>query len=50
MNTGISTYVMPALIPTRKRLSLCEKQKIIEESKAAGFDLNKTAEAFVFIS
>ena len=37
---------MPALTPTRKRLSLCEKQKIIEESKAAGFDRNKTAEAF----
>ena len=47
---AISTYMMPALTPTRKRLSLCEKQKIIEESKAAGFDLNKTAEAFVFIS
>ena len=38
--------MMPALTPTRKRLSLCEKQKIIEESKAAGFDRNKTAEAF----
>ena len=25
--------MMPALTPTRKRLSLCEKQKIIEERK-----------------
>ena len=36
----------PALTPSRKRLSLCKKQKILEESQAAGFDRNKTAEGF----
>ena len=33
---------MPPLTPSRKRLSLCEKQKIIEGSKKPGFDKNKT--------
>ena len=35
---------MPPLTPSRKRLSLCEKQKIIEDSKKPGFDKNKICE------
>ena len=37
---------MPPLTPSRKRLSLCEKQKIIEDSKKPGFDKNKTCEKY----
>ena len=37
---------MPPLTPSRKRLSLCEKQKIIEDSKKTGFDKNKTCEKY----
>ena len=35
---------MPPLTPSRKRLSLCEKQKIIEDSKKPVFDKNKICE------
>ena len=37
---------MPPLTPSRKRLSLCEKQKIIEDSKKPGFDKNKICEKY----
>ena len=37
---------MPPLTPTRKRLTLSEKQKIIEDSKLPGFNKAKTLEKY----
>ena len=37
---------MPPLTPTRKRLTLSEKQKIIEDSKLPGFNKAKTLENY----
>ena len=37
---------MPPLTSSRKRLNLCEKQKIIEDSKKPGFDKNKICEKY----
>ena len=37
---------MPPLTPTRKRLTLSEKQKVIEDSKLPGFNKAKTLEKY----